>query len=412
MPMRPLVAISVLIALPWFAQEAAACSTRRAYGTRAPLFVLATAHSDTVRAGQGPITYTDPDPRGTRNQRPVFGQVFRLDRIGGDVPRELAAVRAGGHTEVVLVPHATHCRDVTPWFGSARWTAPGSQIVSDVTLRPRDQWIGARPTFDVDPNHDAYPRAYRRGDVDSPRMTAVQAFELVRVLPTSAEVQRDALDAYRPLLRWMGANPQLTRLFPATAAIAEAQDELQPCVPAYDPHPVAGTYRMMVIAGVDTVTAFFRTDARGFPACGRAPLPLDLTAVTPRAADTARLYVHGASTEARIPATNREANASRCSVATAEVLNLPETVGLEQRWEADFNYLVLPRCFPPSAAVKQSVEAAYAAFAAGDRQGEPGTFTVRPDGSATYEQRWTVRGRLVLEMRGTRVSQETSEYRW
>ncbi len=413
MSTRTLVATLLLNALVCLPREAAACSERRAFGTRAPLIVLVTARSDTVRAGPGPITYTDADSGDARDSRPVFGQVFRLDRVGGEVPRELASARAAGRTEVVLVPYEALCGDVWRWHDSSRWTQAGSQILTDARLRPRAQWVGGRPTFDVNPDHHAYPRAYifTREERDKPRMTSTQAFEFSRVLPTYEEVQRDAFAAYQPLLRWMRANPQLARIFPAPAAIAEAQGRLQPCVPAYDPHPVAGTYRMTVIAGADTVTGFFRTDARGYPMCGAAPLPLDLTAVRPRPADTAKLYVHGAPTEAEIPATNREANASRCSVVSANVVNRPETVAGEQRWRADFNYLVLSRCFPQSARVKEGVEAAYAAFAAGNGQGEPGTFALRPDGTATFEQSWSANGRVVLEMRGTRVSRETTNYR-
>jgi hypothetical protein len=237
-------------------------------------------------------------------------------------------------------------------------------------------------------------------------MTSAQAFEFSRVLPTYAEVQRDAFAAYQPLLRWRRANPQLARIFPAPAAVAEAQERLQPCLPAYDPHPVAGTYRMTVIAGADTMTAFFRTDERGYPRCGEAPLPLDLTAVSPRAADMARLYVHGAPTEAEIPSTNRAANASPCRVATADVVNRPATGVGEQRWRADFNVLILSRCFPQSARVREGVGAASAASAAGERRENAGTFAVRTDGIATFEQSWTANGRVVLEMRGTRVTQE------
>lgn len=413
MPMRSLGATLLLIVLVCFPGEATACSTRRAFGTRAPLIVLATARSDTVRAGPGPIAYTDGDSGDARDSRPIFGQVFRLDRVGGEVPRELASARAAGNSEVVLVPYGWECGDVWRWASSTRWTKPGLQILTDVRLRPRAQWVSGRPTFDVNPDHDAYPRAYifTREEQDKPRMTSAQAYEFSRVLPTYAEVQRDAFAAYRPLLRWVRANPQLARVFPAPSAIAEAQGELQPCVPAYDPHPVAGTYRMTVIAGTDTATAFFRTDARGYPRCGEAPLDLDLSAVRPRAADSAQLYVHGARTEAEIPATNRAANANGCGVATAHVVNRPTIVEGEQRWRADFNYLVLSGCLPRSAGVKDGVKAASAAYAAGDREEKPGTFALRPDGTATFEQSWTANGRVVLEMRGTRVTRETTNYR-
>jgi hypothetical protein len=411
MSTRTLGATLLLIVLVGFPAEAEACTTSRVFGTRAPLFLLVTAGSDTVLAGPGPIVYTDAAPDASPPPRPVFGQVFRLHRAGGDLPSELASAHAAGHTEVVLVPYASGCREVWRWTRSTLWTPPGTQILTDAKLRPPSQWIGGRPTFDVDPRHHTYPGAYWLPEEEgAPRMTPAQAFAFTGVLPTYEEVQRDAFAAYQPLRRWVGENPQLSRTFPAPAAIEEAQWKLQPCVPAHDPHPVAGTYRMTVIAGADTVAAFFRTDARGFPKCGEPSLSLDLPAVQPRPAERARLYVHGASTEAEIPETNREGSASPCGVAIMDVVNRPAMVGSVQRLRAEFNYLVLPRCFPQSAGVRGAVEGTYAGYAAGDRQEEPGTFTVGPDGAAAFEQTWIANGRVVLEMRGTRVTQETTTY--
>jgi hypothetical protein len=112
-----------------------------------------------------------------------------------------------------------------------------------------------------------------------------------------------------------------------------------------------------------------------------------------------------------IPATNQAAHAGPCSVAVADVVNRPVMVDAGQQWRAEFNYSVLARCFPQHPRVKQGIDAAFAAYAAGDRRGEPGRFTVRPDGTATFEQRWFANGQAVLEMRGTRVSGETITYR-
>lgn len=394
---------SAAVGLP---RDASACTTTRTLSQRAPLFLLVTAQGDTVRAGQGPIRYTE----GTdRDSAAVYGQVFRLDRAGGEVPRELAAARAAGLTGVVLVPHNAVCRARWRWRDGARWARPGSQVMVDATLRPRAQWVGGRPTFDVDQGHDVFPKSYmwaRKSDrEDQPVMTPAQVFEMTRALPTWEEAERAPFEAYRPLLRWARANPQLIERFPADEVLEEVQEALEPCKSAYDPHPVAGTYRVTVTAGPDTLSAFFQTAADGYPECPAVQPRLDLTAVTPRRAETLSLHVHGAPTQAEIPATYLTANRNACSITTMKVADRPDAVREERRWRAEYG--VLPGCFPGSPRIQEAVAAASAAYQGGDRTSAPGVFTTRPDGTVTFEQTWRVGGRAVLEVRGTRVSPET-----
>ncbi|HEX8451524.1 MAG TPA: hypothetical protein VF647_05470 [Longimicrobium sp.] len=403
--MKTSLIAAALIGIAAGAGDAEACSTGRLYGTRAPLFLLATARSDTVRAGAGPIRYTVPvsDPAA------VHGQLFRLDAVGGDVPAPLARARASGIKEGILVPYGWECNEVWRWQTSARWTPPGAQVMVDARLRPPSEWIGGRPTFDVEPGHGAYPDGYTHGAPDSTEtiLTPAQVFELTRSLPLYEQVERDPFAAYRGLLRWARTHPRLARRFPAKYALEEAQEALEPCVPAYDPHPVTGTYRMTVVAGgTDTVTAYFRTNAAGYPICRKSPPGLDLAAVRPRMADTARLYVHGAATAEAIPATNREANAGGCRVTAADIVNAPHVLpDGARRWRGSFN-VTLQGCFPGRPSIREAEEAAYGA----DRERDPpsiGAFTVTRDGAATFEQIWRAGGRVVLEMKGIRIDRTT-----
>jgi hypothetical protein len=387
--------------------DAGACSTGRILWARAPLFVLATARPDTVRAGPGPVRYTVPAPRDPAS---IHGQLFRLDRVGGDVPPELARARAEGRTEAVLVPYGAECRDVWRWTESARWVAPGTQTMADAQLRPRAQWIGGRPTFDVEPGHDAYPRGYERyhrEDDDTPALTSAQLFELTEALPTFDEAER-APFAYRRVLRWASTHPRLAQRFPANIILREVHDAVQPCVPAYDPHPLAGTYRLTVVAArSDTVRGVMRTAPRGFPQCGPVEPRLDLTAKRPRPADTARLYVRTVSTEEAFTA-GATPNASRCGYGIADVVNRPRRAADGTRhWEADFNYGVLGACFPQSARLREATDAVLKAYMAGERGNLPGTFQEEPGGAARFEQIWRVNGQPVLEVRADRMSGAT-----
>jgi hypothetical protein len=386
--------------------EPPACSSSRIFGVRAPLFMLATARTDTVRAGPGTIGY---EVRDTAALASIHGQRFRLDRLGGDVPAELAALEG---SEAVLVPYGSHCGDAWRWR-EARWAAPGAQVFVDVTPRPREQWVDGRPTFDVDMVHDRYPEGYRMyRDSAAELMTPGQLFDLTRLLPTFQEMETAPMPAYRAFLAWARANPGLASRYPATAFMEVAQEALQPCVPAYDPHPAAGTYRAAVIVEeTDTLTVFLRTDAKGYPGCAPAPPRLDLTEVRPWPADTARLYVHGGADEAAIPADNREANQGRCGVGLFDVVNRPRTGADGRRtWEADYNYLVLPGCFPDHPQVRRATEAAFQGYAAGARDGEPGRFAETPEGGMRFEQAWRVDGRVVLRVVATRIGPRTLPY--
>lgn len=62
---------------------------------------------------------------------------------------------------------------------------------------------------------------------DQEPMTSVQVFQMMRVLPTWKEVERELFAAYRPLLQWARDNPHLARRFPAAEALAEARGLLE-----------------------------------------------------------------------------------------------------------------------------------------------------------------------------------------
>lgn len=386
------------------APESEACSTRRVAGVRSYLFMLATAREDTVRAGPGPIQY---EGRDTVGQADIHGQRFRLDRLGGDVPAELA-----GATEALLVPYASACRE-TYRSREARWAGAGSQVLVDATLRPRAMWAGGIPTFDVDMEHAVYPDGWVKmmDSVPDDLLDAVQVFELNHVLPTWEQAERAPDSAYAPLLAWARANPGLAARYPASEALEWAHDALQPCVPAYDPHPVAGTYRAtVVVAAADTLTFFFRTDPRGYPQCGPPARRLDVARVRPRMADTARLYVHGARDEAVVAETNAEAwnRDGSCGTATLDVVNQPRIGAAGRRgWQASYDVL-LSRCFPGHAGLKQAQDALMAALMDDERVGEPGWFQEDVAGGMRFEQRWRLDGRVIMEIRAARVSTRTT----
>jgi hypothetical protein len=389
------------------APESGACSSRRVAGVRSYLFMLATAREDTVRAGPGPIQYQDRD---TAGQAEIHGQRFRLDRLGGDVPAELA-----GATEGVLVPYASACREI--WRSrEARWTGAGSQVLVDATLRPRAMWAGGIPTFDVEMEHGVYPDGWVKmmDSVPENLLDAVQAFELNQVLPTWEQAEEAPDSAYAPLLAWARANPRMAARYPASEALAWAYEALQPCVSAYDPHPVAGTYRAQVILErTDTLVFFFRTDARGEIWCEARVPPLDRPVLPPRVADRTVLSVLGIADPSAPAGTRTEPGEQPdgCSGGTYEVINRPRTEASgRRRWQADYNYLALARCFNGRADVERITGGLLDTYVGpGDpRADQPGWFREEAGGGMRFEQRWSLDGRAVLEIRAERIGTRTT----
>jgi hypothetical protein len=386
-----------------------ACTSGRIHGVRSDLFVLATARADTVRAG--PAAFLRAPVHGdSAALAGIHGQRFRLDRVGGDVPAELAGA-AGG--EAVLVPYGSMCRDVWRW-DRARWAEPGAQLFADAVLRPRDRWVEGRPTFDVDVVHGWYPDSYTENVTPAPRdpLTPAQVFELNARLPTWEQMEKATFSAYRPLLAWARANPRLAGRFPATLAMEQAHYWLQPCVPPDAHHPVAGTYRATVVVnGRDTLTSWFRTSRSGYPKCAPAKPRLDLTAVQPRAADTVRLSVYGSRMdEAAIPATYPEARErpGSCSSVALDVLTRPQADAAgRRRWAADYDPGGFTACFRGDARVQGLGDALQAAYTARTLEAPPGWFQETADGGMRFERTWRVAGRPVLEVRATRTGPAT-----
>lgn len=200
---------------------------------------LATALPDTVDSGRaGPprapleaMSASTP-PGMERVPRPgekaYWGQLVRLERVGGNGNDELRAALAGGRNEAVLVPwgYRADCAPIA-WDASARWIAPGASGFFTAMLRPRAQWAGERPTFDVATAwHQPYPHGqflqYDRPEpgADSlPHLTAAEYFELYEALPHAAAYRTDRAQAATSVRAWASANPDLVRRYPATEVI-------------------------------------------------------------------------------------------------------------------------------------------------------------------------------------------------
>lgn len=247
------------------------CRKRVGLTERGNPYLLFEATSETVVAGPGSMEVaagpeervgpgrvvlpTSPVPDTVE----VRGQRVRVEAVvGAEDVAPLARARGA-----VLVPwgYAPDCRPLV-WSRSAHWIDPGVRGVVNAALRPREEWTGDVPTFDV---HDPYPWPYPQAERWSrhsggPLMTADEFFAFVRLLPTRDRT--GDLAAYGELLAWARAHPEVAERHPAGSVIRRLRSA---------PHleearalevPFAGTYRLRVTRGDRTAERWVRTAER------------------------------------------------------------------------------------------------------------------------------------------------------
>ncbi len=191
-------------------------------------YFIGTATSDTVEAGPGSVQFNLEEGHSGRPQpRTIYGQVVRAERIGGahaDLLREHFA--RSSSPEVVLVPwdYDAGC-DRSLWPQSAHWIEPGQPGFFTVELRPREHWVGERPTFDAFmAAMEPYPHAafyrYGYGGTDAlrstPSLTVEEYYALYEAMPDWREFDIAPRKSTEALWRWKRENPSLASKYPAT----------------------------------------------------------------------------------------------------------------------------------------------------------------------------------------------------
>jgi|SRR5712664_4713090 len=197
-------------------------------------YFIATALPDTLRAtaGTGPTRYgftpmSASNPGGLlpppAPDSPVFGQLVRLDRVGGFGQDKIQRYLASGRRDALLIPwgYQANCSPVL-WEASARWVNPGAVGFFLAQLRPDSEWIGGRPTFDIGAAwHQPYPQGeflkYDRERNDSSQeLTVSELWDLYETLPSPELLETNAARAIEPTRQWARAHPGQARRWPAT----------------------------------------------------------------------------------------------------------------------------------------------------------------------------------------------------
>jgi hypothetical protein len=246
-------AAAACIAVAAVPADARACSMPTFPSHRGGVHLVTIATADTVLAGAAGMRYKVE--RG-KAERPVYGQVAAVERVGGDDAGRLP----GGTRRVVLVPwgYDESC-ERTLWTSSARWVEPGMRGLLWGSLRPREQWVDGMPTVDVTEPY-SLPYAPHRWRGEGPALEAEQLFELMQRFPAYDEYRANRDAFVRPVLDWARAHPELARRFPADDFVVAAESRVRHArVRRIDP-PLAGTYRLTVtVDGGAPHTLYVRT---------------------------------------------------------------------------------------------------------------------------------------------------------
>jgi hypothetical protein len=413
-PMSALPLAAACLAAAVFAGGAAAggrtdvCSLASFPTVRVPVQLIATATPDTLPASAGGMEYTLEN--GTR-ERPVYGQVVRVERVGG---ADAAAFPAGADRAVVVPwSYDAGCRR-TLWTGSARWTEPGERGLYWASLRPRDQWVDGLPTFDEgDPFQSPYPGRSHEGRRTDSLLTIEQLFGLVELLPTSEDDEADPEAAARPLKEWARANPDLARLHPASDILRFADYSIR-----YDKlrrmrSPLGGTWRFTVSVDGSAPRTFFAR-SRTEPTSEWDPTARGVDEDESPPGSPIRGYsllLAASDSETSLPTSCCESNEGRREGYLSVVVEPDSVRGGVRFWRGDMEMGLLVAAFPADTAMRAIARADSDRYARLSAAREPvevlARFVLRPDGSATMEQTTRLDDGRRIVIRGERTSRVT-----
>jgi hypothetical protein len=391
--------------------------------------MLGVATPDTVLAGHGAVEAgTGPGHWGPGGERPIHGQLIRVERFGGADSTTLArAFGEAGNRDVVIVPwdYDPACRTAI-WSRGARWVPLDRPGTFTVRLRPRSHWAQGIPTFDAFmADIEPYPlgvffqRGYRGTDAlqTQPSLTAAQYLELYRALPNGQMLRDDPEGAAELVAAWERANPELAATYPAPQildgvrwAVRSRLVRLQ--LDGIEP-PLAGTYRLTLsVPDEEERTFHARTRARPTSAMTLDPRQRDPDLrEPPRRPDGYSLLAAGGSTLDALP-TECQQDRRISQDGYMYVVDPPLRPGqLRNQWVGKIDITLLARQFAADSALVRFARAesteSFQRYRAGLPREMPARFTRLPDGTVRVEQTITLEDGRAVTVRGERISPET-----
>jgi hypothetical protein len=318
----------------------ARCSLTPGFFPNQGVLMLATPHSDTVRAGPGDLRLGEgPGHTGNGQRLNIYGQRFRVHRIGGE-----SAIGIEETKEAVLVPwdYDAGCSPV-PWARSAHWLQGSDTVLLSVRRRGPAHWAGGVPTFDVSPVPQSVYAGkwwegqafYDRSEIDSltPVNTPSGAFEFLIRRPAPDALlsgdERTLLD----LEQWAFEHPEIVARNPAARWLTDLRSRVRTAKLMTQSVPFLGTWRVTLrTRSGQQITRYFRTMDKPF-------VPWNEGTAGPATAssgpDGFELQFNWASTERELP-TEHQAAAAHWGMSVAS--RSPAT---ERHWK----FAILPEEF-------------------------------------------------------------------
>jgi hypothetical protein len=386
--------------------------------TDSQVFFTGVVTANTVEAGPGEVKYGLRDGRpGHAPARPIHGQVFRIERIGGPKAGGLPA----GLGEIVVVPwdYDASCQTLA-WPADAQWTPPGTRGFVTGTLRPREHWVNGRPTLDThNPYYLPYTGSQRVPGIsrDVPIedfLAPDHVFELHQVLPTRSALARGGEEAVAPLRAWVAANPELASRPPAALMIGLVLRAMDRAALLETGHPMLGTWRFTLhVPGQGVHTLYARSELA--PAGRWSPDParpeLDAGGLRLRPADGYSFLVLLGSSLEDLPATVEY----RLGPVTAFMYALasPESTEEKLSWWGGIEPSLLAKAVPDDPLVQRAVAEATERSRARYRDDlpaeTPARFVLGADGILRVRQLFPVRGAGEILLKGERISRTTAQ---
>ena len=240
---RPTGMVTVLLALAlWSSAPRGKCSPIPVamFRDTTVTYLVGRPLPDTVAAGVGAtLPSTDQGHWGTGRARPVFGQVIRVDRLGGadSAALEMAFGRLG-QREVVVVPwdYGPDCRPVI-WGRSFRWVQSPAPGFYRLRARPAAASVNGRPVLDAfRADLEPYPhgifflRGYRGTDAAHAdgALTPAEYLTFYSALPSYPAARENREEARVALDALERRYPDLISRYPASEALRFARAVLGP----------------------------------------------------------------------------------------------------------------------------------------------------------------------------------------
>jgi hypothetical protein len=207
-------------------------------------YFIGIAQFDTLLAGPGSTEFKlDQGHYGRARERPIYGQLIRVEKWGGNQP----ALQAASGSTAVVVPwdYAADC-STTPWGGHWVWLRTGDRMVFSPQLRDRKYWIDGHPTFDAfSPQFDAYPVRYEDPVMgrQPTGLTVDQLFELLELVPSAEQISQLGWAATENVGQWAKTHPELAASYPAREVGINLSWEAGDSHARHINSPLLGTYR-------------------------------------------------------------------------------------------------------------------------------------------------------------------------